>query len=133
MKLKSYFAESVEAAMDQASKELGPDAMLVYSRQSSPEAKHLGAYEVVFGSGAPERAEPRKPSAGDATTYEVKRAAPPPDVHRLSTEIGELERLVGRLSGAIARNSVSRIENGPLAEPLGLVADDLIAAGLSGV
>lgn len=131
MKLKSYFAESVEAAMDQASKELGPDAMLVYSRKSPPEAKHLGAYEVVFGTGAPEQAEPPKNSAENATSYEVKKAAPPPDVHHLSTEIGELKRLVGRLSGAIARTSVSSIESGPLAEPLGLVADDLISAGLS--
>ncbi len=131
MKLKSYFAESVEAAMDQASKELGPDAMLVYSRQSSPEAKHLGAYEVVFGTGAPERAEPPKTSAGHGATHKAAPAAPPPDVHRLSTEIGELKRLIGRLSGAIARTSVSSIENGPLAEPLGLVADDLIAAGLA--
>jgi flagellar biosynthesis protein FlhF len=131
MKLKSYFAESVEAAMDQASKELGPETMLVYSRQSSPEAKHLGAYEVVFGTGAMEPAEPPKTSAENTPTYETKPAAAPPDLHRLSTEIGELKRLVGRLSGAIARTSVSSIENGPLAAPLGLVADDLIAAGLS--
>jgi flagellar biosynthesis protein FlhF len=48
MKLKSYFANSVESAMSLAREELGPDAMLVNSRKASLETRHLGAYEVVF-------------------------------------------------------------------------------------
>lgn len=49
MKIKSYFAESVEQAIQEARQELGTDAMLITSRRSSPEARSLGAYEVVFG------------------------------------------------------------------------------------
>lgn len=34
--------------MQMAARELGDEAMLVYSRESSPEARYLGRYEVVF-------------------------------------------------------------------------------------
>ena len=54
MKIKSYFANTVEDAMAQARQELGPEAMLVNSRKSSLETRHLGAYEVVFASELPE-------------------------------------------------------------------------------
>ena len=50
MRLKSYFSGTVEAAMALARREMGDDAMLVHSRPSQPEARHLGAYEVVFGT-----------------------------------------------------------------------------------
>jgi len=49
MKIKSYFASSVEQAIQEARQELGTDAMLITSRRSSPETRSLGAYEVVFG------------------------------------------------------------------------------------
>ena len=51
MKLKSYFAGSVQEAIERARQELGPDAMLLNSRKISAEQRHLGAYEVVFGVG----------------------------------------------------------------------------------
>ena len=47
MKLKSFFASSVQAALGMAREELGADALLVNSRKSPPEAKHLGEYDVV--------------------------------------------------------------------------------------
>jgi flagellar biosynthesis protein FlhF len=49
MRLKSYCAGTVEAAIALAARELGENAMLVYSREASPEARYLGRYEVVFG------------------------------------------------------------------------------------
>ncbi|MBV9224027.1 MAG: flagellar biosynthesis protein FlhF [Acidobacteriaceae bacterium] len=49
MRLKSYFAASVQEAIENARLELGPDAMLLNSRKIVPEQSHLGAYEVVFG------------------------------------------------------------------------------------
>ncbi|MFN0172313.1 MAG: hypothetical protein ACKV22_38410 [Bryobacteraceae bacterium] len=48
MRIKSYFAATIEGAMRTARRELGDEAMLVQSRKSMPEAQHLGAYEVVF-------------------------------------------------------------------------------------
>jgi flagellar biosynthesis protein FlhF len=49
MRLKSYFAASVQEAIDKARTELGPEAMLLNSKKIAPEQRHLGAYEVVFG------------------------------------------------------------------------------------
>ena len=62
--VKSYFAASVVEAMEQARAELGPDALLLNTREAPPEARHLGECEVVFGTrplsapatGAPEAA-----------------------------------------------------------------------------
>ena len=48
MKMKSYFAPTVQDAMEQARQEMGPEALLVNSRKAPPEAQALGAYEVVF-------------------------------------------------------------------------------------
>lgn len=59
MRLKSYFADTIEAAMALAGRELGDDALLVYSREAAPEARYLGSYEVVFaGSAADSSAKP---------------------------------------------------------------------------
>lgn len=49
MRIKSYYAGSVERAIQAAREELGGDATLITSRRSAPDARHLGAYEVVFG------------------------------------------------------------------------------------
>jgi len=47
--VKSYFAASVVEAMERARLELGPDALLMNTREAPPEARHLGECEVVFG------------------------------------------------------------------------------------
>ena len=49
MRLKSYFAASVAEAIENARVDLGPEAMLLNSRDTAPEQRHLGSYEVVFG------------------------------------------------------------------------------------
>lgn len=49
MKIKSYFANSVDAAIRQAHNELGPEAILIESRAPSPDKRHLGRFEVVLG------------------------------------------------------------------------------------
>jgi flagellar biosynthesis protein FlhF len=48
--VKSYFAASVADAMELAHSELGADALLLNAREASPEARHLGELEVVFGT-----------------------------------------------------------------------------------
>lgn len=64
MRIKSYFSSSVERAIQEAREELGGEATLITSRRSAPDARHLGAYEVVFGL---------------AETAENAEAAPAPD------------------------------------------------------
>ncbi len=59
MRLKSYFAGTVESAICLARQELGEDAMLVSSRKTSPESRRLGLYEVVFAAPAESIIEPQ--------------------------------------------------------------------------
>ena len=47
MRIKSFFASTVDAALAEARRELGPEAMLIESRRSSPESRRLGEHEVV--------------------------------------------------------------------------------------
>jgi flagellar biosynthesis protein FlhF len=58
MEVRSYYATTVEAAMQMARKELGRDAMLIQSQRTSPETAHLGQYEVVFAGELQVRAAP---------------------------------------------------------------------------
>jgi hypothetical protein len=48
MRIKSYFAPSVQAAIALARKEFGDSVTLVTSHVASLENRHLGEYEVVF-------------------------------------------------------------------------------------
>ena len=82
MRVKSYFAPSVEAAMEQARREMGPEALLVSSRKAPPEAQELGEYEVVFavlpngaeGQPAPQKAAtPVEAPAEDPVMREITR------------------------------------------------------------
>jgi flagellar biosynthesis protein FlhF len=50
LRVKSYFASSFQQAMKQAQLEMGEDALLLNSRETLPEARHLGAWEVIFGT-----------------------------------------------------------------------------------
>ncbi len=48
--IKTYFAKSVQAAVALARYELGPDAVLMNSREAPADAQHLGKWEVVFAA-----------------------------------------------------------------------------------
>jgi len=86
MKLKSYFSGSVEAAVELARKELGDDAMLVNARPTTPDTKHLGAYEVVFGT---------QHTAPLVSAVRVQTSDVAQDISDMKREI---ERLARRLS-----------------------------------
>ena len=49
MRIKSYFAKSVDLAMAQAREELGPEAMLLNTRKAPADQIEGGGYEVIFG------------------------------------------------------------------------------------
>jgi flagellar biosynthesis protein FlhF len=89
MKIKSYFADSVEQAIQDARQELGTDAMLITSRRSSPETRSLGAYEVVFGLHAASNSPGMRPRSG-ASASELSKD--------LSRDLsGELQNLRAQL------------------------------------
>src|SRR5439155_26846872 len=122
MRLKSYFAGTVESAICLARQEMGEDAMLVNSRKAQPEARHLGIYEVVFAAAqepareaAAARAEPAPPRKPDE--------AQSPAAQTMADEMAEMRRQLARISGLVSR---SLIRGGRTAPPgLNPSIDDL--------
>jgi flagellar biosynthesis protein FlhF len=98
MKIKSYFASTVEEAMAQARQELGPDAMLVNSRKSSLETRHLGTYEVVFAGEMPPGKPEETPAAGPPQ---------PESADRLSRQMTELKRELEGVRRTISRSALA--------------------------
>ena len=105
MRIKSYFAHTVEDAMAMARQELGPDAMLVNSRKAPPEARHLGEYEVVFATDLP--AEGSGADAGAGSSGAAVSCRQPGE--RLARELAELKK---ELEG------MRRTLRAPLLDPL---------------
>ncbi|MEI9977174.1 MAG: hypothetical protein WDO73_37040 [Ignavibacteriota bacterium] len=105
--MKSYFANSFRVAMEQARKEMGPDAMLVTTRTSALESRHLGEYEVVFAADlepAPTTAPPmpKEPSRvlpptapgqfTKAVFPQLPASAPQPPSPDLQNNLGDMRR-----------------------------------------
>src|ERR1035441_10699821 len=90
MRIKSYYASSVEDGMAMARAELGPDAMLVNSRRTSPETRHLGDYEVVIVTDlAAAAAVASQPAALPASGEQARRGA---TGDRLSADLAQLKK-----------------------------------------
>ena len=83
--VKSFFAESIQAAMEHARVELGTEALLLDSREAPPEARHLGDFEAVFAASSPPHAAPAAQSEG---------------VEALRRQVEEIRELLGRMSAA---------------------------------
>ena len=75
MKLKSYFAGTVAEAIEKARHELGPEAKILSSRATGPEAMHLGRYEVVLGALNGKASEPAMAPAAPVSTPSVSKPA----------------------------------------------------------
>jgi len=108
MRIKSYFASSVEQAIQEARQELGAEAMLITSRRSSPETRHLGTYEVIFGI------DPRTSRA------EIPSADLRSELWSLRAELQDIKSVL-QLSGASPRAALTEGE---------ALSDELIAEGL---
>src|SRR6266705_76877 len=99
MRLKSYFAGTVESAIRLARQEMGEDAMLVNSRKTMPEARHLGVYEVVFAAA-------QQPAHIIAATPRQTEEAQTPTADTLAQEMSEMRRQLARISGLVSRTPV---------------------------
>jgi flagellar biosynthesis protein FlhF len=96
--VKSYFASSVPDAMEVARTELGADALLLNSRVSPPEVRHLGAVEVVFGVYSENRPV-EKATAGAPTPVAPAHVAPA-NVDELRKKMDQIHNLLIRSAGA---------------------------------
>lgn len=103
MRIRSYFANTVESAVERARQELGADALLISVRAAKPESAYLGRYEVVFGvAGAPEAAAP-------VAAPPAPPAPAPPD---FSAGLAELRAQIETLHRAVLRPSAQPAEAG---------------------
>jgi flagellar biosynthesis protein FlhF len=100
MRIKSYFAHTVEDAMAAARLELGADAMLVNTRRAHPDTGHDGEYEVVLATDAPEATGPAAPMPPSPTS-----AVRVPD--RLSLEVSDLKRELEGMRRTLAQSAFS--------------------------
>jgi flagellar biosynthesis protein FlhF len=98
MKLKSYFADTVEEAISLARREMGPEAMLVNSKRSNAEARHLGAYEVVCASEV-------EPQVAERDKNRSLFAPTPAPMDKLSQDVSEIKHQMERLALTLARSS----------------------------
>ena len=147
MKLKSYFAATVEAAMNMARLEMGADAMLVSSRRTDEQGRDLGDYEVVFASTPSNDARslatslPGGAPSQFATQVPASRAAPPlraPPISRpidkLSREVAGLKHEMERLASALSRSTAGNAKiaaNAELAAVFSKLVDAEFDAGLA--
>jgi flagellar biosynthesis protein FlhF len=124
VRIKSYFAASVQDAIEKARVELGPDAMLMNSKKTEPDLRALGAYEVVFGLPGQSRR-----SFGEAKTEPAVEDALPPKVQVAEPASGELVRELADLRKQIetVRRSMSRRGRplGSAGAALGAASEDL--------
>jgi flagellar biosynthesis protein FlhF len=107
MKLKSFFANSIEEAIRLARHELGPDAMLVNSMRAGVEARHLGFYEVVVcgeGNDTSLKDPARGPEPGTERGRTSSRVVPPLPADKLSQDISELKQRMEKLALTLARS-----------------------------
>jgi flagellar biosynthesis protein FlhF len=103
MKIKSYFANTVEEAMGMARQELGSDAMLVNSRKASLDARHLGAYEVVFVTDMPV-GEAEFPTVAQVEAGNAARHAPD---DRLAQQMVDLKKELEGMRRTITRSALA--------------------------
>jgi flagellar biosynthesis protein FlhF len=101
MRLKSYFAGTVESAICLARQEMGEEAMLVNSRKTPPEARHLGAYEVVFAAAQ----EPARDSTAAARPPKIEEPPAKPE-QTLAGEMAEMRRQLAKMSSLVSRSAV---------------------------
>jgi flagellar biosynthesis protein FlhF len=99
MRIKSYFAKSVEQAMAQAREELGSEAMLLNTRKAAP--GQPGGYEVIFGvaAEAPAAAAPH-PAPAALRVEPQAPAAFASELERLHRQMDEIRSLLVRSSRA---------------------------------
>ena len=130
MRIKSYFAGSVQEAIESARAELGSEAMLLHSKKTEWELRSLGAYEVVFGISA--AGVTSYQGAGAAAEGHLVQNSPPTPVAEAADELVRSSEVVKELADLrkqieTVRRSVVR-HGRPLAASGGGVEADGICA-----
>jgi len=132
MQTKTYFANSVPAAMEAASRELGADAMLLMSKPSAEEFRELGRLEVTFGYEPTEKPERRGLQFGRTDLSRDEADTPSRTLDDIREELAALRAAID--TGGGCRNSTAANSNsGPFDNDarIRIAAGRLAACGLS--
>ncbi len=99
---KSFFAETVEGAISEATREMGAETILVGSRRTEPAERHLGVYEVIV-EGDPPRSiaaagamAPNRTDVGSAAGVARGGATGQPDLDLIRQELSRMRDLLAR-------------------------------------
>ncbi len=102
---KSFFAETVEGAIAEATRQMGSETILVESHRTEPAERHLGVYEVIVEGDAPPA---RKKTAGIAPAAPADWEAPCFATNSVSrsTELEPIRQELASLRDLLARCAV---------------------------
>ena len=136
MRLKSYYAGTVESAMRIARQELGEDAMLMNSRKVPAEARHLGEYEVVFATTSepppqpvtPQHRSTGLPSPAGSDARSASLGALADEVSRIRQQLERMASAASRPGAALPPQLASRPE---ISQALNWLAEMGVEAELS--
>ncbi len=121
MRIKSYFAATVDEAMDKARRELGSEAMLMNSKKTELELRSLGAYEVVFA--VPPEAERLTEISPAKQNTKAAALATAPEPHAgsndLVRELAELRKQIETVKRSVDRRPSVSSNTGIVLSPEG--------------
>lgn len=147
-KIKSYYARSVEEALEKAREEMGPDTILVHSRRTPLESRHLGPYEVVFAQpGSAGRSDQSGADEGGGDSNRLRPGAsygpsvckPPNNLtarpsevgeHRLSAEMKQMRRQMDEIMRTMSLRPAPEAEPSTLGTASKMARQILVNAGL---
>jgi flagellar biosynthesis protein FlhF len=96
IRVKSYFANTVEEALVLGRQDFGDDALLLDSKRTREGEEHLGAYEVVIG--CPQGETPANPASAPASPSGEPAGRPAVDVPGIHAELERMSNLIRHLA-----------------------------------
>jgi len=99
---RSFFAETVEGAIAEATREMGAETVLVGSRRTEPAERHLGVYEVIVEGDLPRStaaAGTVASKSGDGrlpASISANGATRPPESELIRQELSRMRDLLAR-------------------------------------
>jgi flagellar biosynthesis protein FlhF len=129
MRIKSYFARSVDQAMAQAREELGPEAMLLNTRKAQVDQIEGGGYEVIFGvAGEAPEVPSIVPFVAAAPAAEVERRVENSAPEHFAAELGRLHDQIDEIRNLLVRSSRAQVTAGRTVPELADVYARLMSA-----
>src|SRR5665213_2647387 len=129
MRIKSYFAKSVDQAMAQAREELGPEAMLLNTRKAPADQIEGGGYEVIFGvAGEAAEVPGIVPPVAAAPAEEMESRAGNSAPEHFAAELGRLHDQIDEIRNLLVRSSRAQVTVGRTVPELADVYAHLMSA-----